>query len=54
MTMGRKVRLSGAALIAALGFAAMPTGGAFAQDKKPNIIVIMGDDVGWENIGAYH
>ena len=25
-----------------------------AQDKKPNIIVIMGDDVGWCNIGAYH
>jgi len=22
--------------------------------KKPNIIVIMGDDVGWFNIGAYH
>ena len=24
------------------------------QDKKPNILVIMGDDVGWFNIGAYH
>jgi len=24
---------------------------AFAQ-SKPNIIVIMGDDVGWENIGG--
>lgn len=23
-------------------------------DKKPNILVIMGDDVGWFNIGAYH
>jgi hypothetical protein len=23
---------------------------AWAQDKKPNIIVIMGDDVGWFNI----
>src|SRR6186713_1289022 len=22
--------------------------------KKPNILVIMGDDVGWFNIGAYH
>jgi len=22
--------------------------------KKPNIVVIMGDDVGWFNIGAYH
>ncbi len=27
---------------------------AWAQDKKPNIVVIMGDDVGWFNIGAYH
>jgi arylsulfatase len=27
----------------------------FAQEqKKPNILVIMGDDVGWFNIGAYH
>ena len=26
-----------------------------AQDApKPNILVIMGDDVGWFNIGAYH
>jgi arylsulfatase len=25
----------------------------FAQ-KKPNIVFIMGDDVGWFNIGAYH
>jgi arylsulfatase A-like enzyme len=28
-------------------------GPAQAQ-KKPNILVIMGDDVGWYNIGAYH
>jgi arylsulfatase len=30
--------------------AAPPTGEA----KKPNILFIMGDDVGWFNIGAYH
>ena len=24
------------------------------QQRKPNILVIMGDDVGWFNIGAYH
>jgi arylsulfatase len=29
-------------------------GSASAQDKKPNILVIMGDDVGWFNIGAYN
>lgn len=27
---------------------------AQAEDKKPNIIFIMGDDIGWFNIGAYH
>jgi arylsulfatase len=26
----------------------------FAQGKKPNILFIMGDDIGWFNIGAYH
>ena len=26
---------------------------AFAE-QKPNIVFIMGDDVGWFNIGAYH
>src|SRR5215831_1877383 len=25
-----------------------------AQDKKPNILFIMGDDIGWFQIGAYH
>jgi arylsulfatase A-like enzyme len=27
---------------------------AQAADKKPNIVFIMGDDIGWFNIGAYH
>ena len=27
---------------------------ASAQDKKPNILFIMGDDIGIWNIGAYH
>ena len=27
---------------------------ADASGKKPNILFIMGDDVGWFNIGAYH
>jgi arylsulfatase A-like enzyme len=27
---------------------------AQAQQKKPNIVVIMGDDIGWANIGAYN
>jgi arylsulfatase len=27
---------------------------ALAQTKQPNIVVIMGDVIGWFNIGAYH
>lgn len=27
---------------------------AAQQERKPNILVIMGDDVGWFNISAYH
>ncbi len=27
---------------------------AAAPDKKPNIVVIMGDDIGWSNIGVYN
>jgi arylsulfatase len=30
------------------------TGSLRAEDKKPNIVVIMGDDIGMWNIGAYH
>ena len=32
---------------------ALVVGPASAQ-QKPNIVVIMGDDIGWFNIGAYH
>jgi len=41
------------AMIAAIGLVSTP---AYAQPsgKKPNILVIMGDDVGWFNVGAYH
>jgi len=47
-----RIRLVLAALATLLGVAGVP--GAKAQEKKPNILVIMGDDVGWFNIGAYH
>ena len=39
-------------LFAVWGLAASPR--AAAQAKKPNILVIMGDDIGMWNIGAYH
>ncbi|MGK7962474.1 arylsulfatase [Crocosphaera sp.] len=32
----------------------LPTDLAFAGPKKPNILVIMGDDIGWFNISAYN
>src|ERR1035438_4843969 len=31
-----------------------PPAGAQLPVKKPNILVIMGDDVGWFNVGAYN
>src|SRR5262245_49812355 len=31
-----------------------PPAAAQAPSAKPNILVIMGDDIGWFNIGAYH
>ena len=40
------------ASIAALTAASVPA--SAQQQQKPNILVIMGDDVGWFNIGAYH
>jgi arylsulfatase A-like enzyme len=27
---------------------------SMAQQKKPNILLIMADDVGWFDVGAYH
>ena len=42
-----------AMLLAVLGLAVSPRASA-QQTKQPNIIVIMGDDIGMWNIGAYH
>ena len=47
-------RLLGAAIPIALAAIVAGLSPASAQEKKPNILVIMGDDVGWFNIGAYH
>src|SRR5207344_2467405 len=50
------MKLSGRIGVAIIGmmialFAAAP---ALAQGKQPNIIMIMGDDIAWSNIGAYN
>ena len=52
MIISKKVWLGLLGLFFALVVASAP---AFAQQqRRPNILVIMGDDVGWFNIGAYH
>ncbi len=58
----RSVLLAGGTLAAATAAAGLGTSlqSAVAQAQqasptgKPNILVIMGDDIGWFNIGAYH
>ena len=42
------------AALLAVGMAAVVTAGpASAQDKKPNIVMLMTDDTGWGDFGAY-
>ena len=60
----RDLLLSGSSLVAASAFSAVGlTSAAHAQQpatapatagQRPNIVVVMGDDIGWFNIGAYH
>ena len=49
-----KKKLVGCVLSLAATLGIVITGPARAQNRKPNILFIMGDDVGWFNIGAYH
>jgi hypothetical protein len=46
-------KLSVAFATVATLFGVAGTPAAKAQDKKPNIVVIWGDDIGWENVSAY-
>jgi arylsulfatase len=41
-------------LFASICVMALAAGPAHAAEKQPNIVVIMGDDIGMWNIGAYH
>ena len=40
-------------VLALIALLALVAGPAFAADKKPNILVIFGDDIGMWNVGAY-
>src|SRR5271166_3823249 len=40
------------ALLSAVMVAGAPA--SAQQQQKPNIVFIMGDDIGWFNVGAYH
>ena len=43
-----------ASLLASLGASSTALAKRAKKPQQPNIVVIMGDDVGWFNIGAYH
>ncbi len=45
---------SACAALAVTAFVVLGGPARAAEAKKPNVIMIMGDDVGWFNIGAYH
>src|SRR5271170_6903643 len=51
MKVSKRIALVVAAFFVVSGLAASP---ASAQATKPNVVVIMGDDIGIWNIGAYH
>ena len=49
-----KALLTSATTLLAVGLLGIPPAGAQAPASKPNIVVVMGDDIGWFNVGAYH
>ena len=57
MHLGRRVVSKALCVISVFGALTGVAGagqGPATANKRPNILVIMGDDVGWFNIGAYH
>ena len=48
----RNIGLGALAALAAVTAASAPA--VAQQPQRPNIIVVMGDDIGWSNISAYH
>src|SRR5438552_560243 len=52
--MKRNLSYNGLSMLVAVAALFSTVAPAQAQDKKPNIVFIMGDDIGMWNIGAYH
>jgi arylsulfatase A-like enzyme len=50
----RKAAVYALALLSSLVWGTVRAHAQAGSGKQPNILVIMGDDVGWFNIGAYH
>ena len=48
------IKRYGSAALLAVAVLSIPLSPAHAQAQRPNIVVIMGDDIGMWNIGAYH
>jgi len=54
MSLWRKTLTAGAALAALATASALPASSAMAQaQKRPNIVMLMTDDTGWNDFGAY-
>ena len=51
MKPSRRIALSALTVLVVM---LLPITQAVAQQQRPNIVFIMGDDIGWFNIGAYH
>ncbi len=55
MSLWRTFLKAGAAIAALATASALPASSAMAQTpSKPNILFIMGDDIGWTQVGLYH
>ncbi|MDR3435839.1 arylsulfatase [Telmatospirillum sp.] len=54
MSLCRTVKSFGMAMTVLATATTLSVSCAAAEDKKPNILFIMGDDIGWSNIGVYN
>jgi len=54
MSLSRTLLSTGTAVAALATASALPASSAVAQDQKPKIMFIMGDDIGWPQPSIYH